>query len=167
MSKLELLGVSVVLILSIAISQLPLTVYAQSQSNAVKSSNTTSAIGNGLVSIATRVSVPISNQTIKVVEGMLKSALNDFFKSGADVLKASDSDLPIIKTKIVNQVNNAVQNVEGTEATNAIIGVEINKALKSKTTSSNQTATVTIDTSSICKPSDIKLISCDNSVTIK
>ena len=83
------------------------------------------------------------------------------------LLKASDADIPVVKTKITNRVNNAVQDVEGIEATKAIIGVEITKALKSKIPSSNQSVIVTIDTSSTCKPSNIKLISCQNSVTIK
>ena len=60
---------------------------------------------------------------------MLKSAVLDFLNSGPNVLKSSDNTKVIIKTQIMNQISNDTQSVQGVEATNAIMGVEIGKAL--------------------------------------
>ena len=112
----------------------------------------------------------MSNETLDIKEKMLRSAVSSFLNSGQNVLKTSDSDVPIVKTKISNQINNVIQNVEGTEATNAIIGVEIGKALEtviSPTAQKSHAGGITVMTSSTCKPAAVKSISCDNIVTIK
>jgi hypothetical protein len=131
------------------------------------SSSTNTLNQSSLVLLNASVSVPISNETIKIKEGMLRSAVISLLNSVANVLKGSDADVPVVKTQIINQINNAIQDIQGTEATNAIIGVEINKALRGKISTSNQSSMITIDTSSNCKPSDDKIISCENSVTIR
>ena len=126
--------------------------------------------GNNVVSVSASVSVQVSNETIKAKESMLRSAVVNFLTSGPNVLKTSESDLPNIKTKVVNQINNATQSIEGSEATNAIVGVEISKALKTIVASTGKPAPikpVTIQTSSTCKPSTVNLLACDNVVTIK
>ena len=133
-------------------------------------SNKTSSNGTGVVSVSASVVMQVSNQTLDIKEKMLRAAVSSFLKSGQDVLKTSDSDLPIVKTKIANQINNAIQNVEGAEATNAIIGVEIGKALEtviSPTAQKSHADIITVMTSSTCKPAAVKSISCDNIVTIK
>lgn len=156
-------------------------VYAQSKptvavSNKTQSqptvavSNKTGSNGSGVVSVSTSVVIQVSNETQDIKEKMLKTAVGNFLNSGQNVLKTSDSDLPIVKTKITNQINNAIQNVEGTEATNAIIGVEIGKALEtviSPTAPKGHAGVITVMTSSTCKPAAVKSISCDNLVTIK
>ena len=122
-----------------------------------------------MVSVIANVTVPLSNDTLKKSEGMLKSAVASFLNSGSNTLKKADSDQPFVKTVIINKINNVTQNVQGTEATNAIIGVEISKSLKTIVSPSNklnQTGMATIETSSKCKPSADKPISCENLVII-
>ncbi len=112
----------------------------------------------------------VSNQSLKTKDGMLRSSVINFLNSGPNVLKTPETAQPDVKSKIVNQINNDTQSVEGSEATNAIIGVEVTKALKSLVSSSdkpNQSSIVTIQTSSTCKPLTVKSISCENTVTIK
>ncbi len=154
------------LVLSIYVWQFPVGVYAQTQS----SSKTISDNVNSAVSVSASVTVQVGNQTLKAKDGMLRSSIINFLSSGPNVLKTPETDQPNVKSKIVNQINNVTQNVQGLEATNAIIGVEVSKALKTLVASSdkpNQNEIVTIQTSSTCKPLTVKSISCENTVTIK
>jgi hypothetical protein len=97
---------------------------------------------------------------------MLRSAVISFLNSGANALKIPEEVATAIKTKIANQISNMTQNVEGSEATNAIVGVEITKALKNLV-SSKSSGTVTVDASSNCKALTDNIFSCDNTVSIK
>ena len=144
----------------------PLASNAQQQFGLGNASNTTSASGNSLVSISASVSVPVTNESLRNKDTMLRSAVIGFLNSGANVLKIPDEVMANVKTKIANQVSNMTQNVEGSEATNAIIGVEITKALRSLI-SSKGTGIVTVDASSTCKAPTDNMISCDNTVNIK
>ena len=157
------------LVLSISISQFPIEIYAQSQSFN-SASKTTSGDGKSVVSVSASITVQVSNESLKAKEGMLRSSVIGFLNSGPNVLKTPESDQANIKSKIVNQINNATQNVQGLEATNAIVGVEVSKALKSLVASSdkpNQTALVTIKTASTCNSITVGPTSCDNTVTIQ
>lgn len=161
------LWISVALVLSFSLWNFPTTVYGQTTPS---SSKTISSDSDSVVSVSSSVTVQVSNETLKVKDGMLKSAVVGFLNSGPNVLKTPVSSQPNVKTTIKNQVNNATQSVEGIEATNAILGIEVSKALKTMVTNSDkpgQSALVTIQTSSTCKPSTVKLISCENSVTLK
>lgn len=166
MGKSALLCLFITFLL-VSLWQHPIAVHAQSQSSGASPS--TSASGNNGASVTTSVTVEVKNETLKIKNGILTSALNGFLNSAPDVLMTSDNDQVVVKTKIENQINNNTQNVQGTDATNAIIGVEITKALKSLVSSSgksNQTAFVTIESSSTCKPSTTNLISCENTIKI-
>ena len=95
----------------------------------------------------------MSNDTYKAKSAMLTSAVTNFLNSGPNVLKTDASSKALVQSKILNQFVNNTQTLEGTEATNAIIGVEINKAMRSVISSlsnSNQTSTVRIDTFTRC-----------------
>jgi hypothetical protein len=134
----------------------------------------TSTYGSSVASVSSSVSVPASNETIKSKEGTLRSGVVSFLNSGPNILKTSDIYQLATKTKIINVVNNATQNVEGVEAMNAIVGIELGKALRSVISSDNQTndkGLITIATASTCKPSSgdssVNNISCDNTITIK
>jgi len=129
-----------------------------------------SGSGNVVVSVNTSLKVPVSNDSLKNTEGMLRSSVVNFLNSGPNVLKSQDSSQPDVKTKIMNSINNDTQDVQGIEATNAIIAVEFGKALRtlvSSSSSPNQTAIVTISTTSTCKPSTTKILYCENTVSIK
>jgi hypothetical protein len=155
---------------SLSISHFPETIYAQSQSAEDSSSGTTPSDGNNMVSVTASITMQVSNETAKVREGVLRSAVVGLFNSGVGILKTSDSTELITKTKITNQINNTTQSVEGIEATNAVIGVEISKALRSVVSLLNntgQTDTISLDISSACKPAGVKVTSCENSVIIK
>jgi hypothetical protein len=163
-----LLSICTALVLSLCMSYFSVSTYGQSQEIANSSSKTTS--DNSVISVSASVTVQVSNESLKSKEGMLRSSVISFLNSGPNVLKTPESNQPDVKTKIVNQINNDTQSVQGLEATNAIIGVEVSKALRSLVSSSdkpNQNAIVTIQTSSTCKPLAIKSISCENTVTIK
>ena len=167
MDKFVIVWFGFAMALSVSICHIQNEVYAQSQP---VSSNNTSSNVTSVVSVSASVVIPVSNETLDIKEKMLRTAVSSFLNSGLNVLKTSDSDLPIVKTKISNQINNAIQNVEGTEATNAIIGVEVGKALKSvisPTAQKTHAGFVTVMTSSTCKPAAGKSISCDNIITIK
>ncbi len=143
--------------LSVAIGHLPGSVYGQSPPSTVKNTS----------QVSSSLTVQVSNETII---GVLTPAVFNLIYSGASIFKTSDSDKLIMKTKIDNQINNATQNVEGTDAANAIIGIEIGRAVRSvisPTADKHQTGPITIDTSSICKLMAVKSITCDNSVKIK
>lgn len=134
----------------------------------ISSSGITDA--SSVVSVSSSVTVQVSNETLKIKDGMLRSAVGNFLNSGPNVLKTTETDQPQVKSKISNEINNDTQNVQGIEATNAIIGVEVSKALRTAVSNSEkpgQAAIVTIQTSSTCKPFTVKAISCDNTVTIK
>lgn len=169
MNKSAILGLGVSLIFSITICHIPGVIFAQTLPAVDNSSKMTSDIGKSVVSVNASVTVQVSNQTLKIREGMLRSSVVSLINSGSNVFKTSDSDQSIIKSKIVNEINNATQSVQGIEATNAIIGVEISKALKSVVSTTgklNQAAIVTIETLSTCKPLTVKSISCENTITI-
>lgn len=166
MQKSGLLWVCVALILSLFFCPFPTTIYAQSESREDSSSRTTGA-ANDVVSVSASITVQVANETLKLKEGTVRSAIVGLFNSGLGILKTSDSDQPISKTKITNQISNTTQSVEGTEATYAVIGVEISKAFKSVISSSNNTGSVTLELSSTCKPAGVKMTSCDNSLDIK
>lgn len=160
---------SVAFVISIFIYNLPVSTYGQSQST-IGPSKITSDNGSNVVSVSASVTVQVSNDSLKAKDAMLRSSVVGFLNSGPNVLKTTETTQPIIKSKIANQINNDTQIMQGIEATNAIIGVEISKALKSVVSSSdkpNGSAIVTIQTSSTCKPTSVKSISCDNTVTIK
>lgn len=169
MQKSRLLGVCIaIMVLSLSLCYSPSAIYSQSQSPKT-GSNATSSDENSVVNVSASVTVQVANQTLKDKDAMLRSAVISFLNSGPNILKSKDGNQDVI-TKIVNKINNDTQNVQGTEATNAVIIVEITKALKSlivHSTKPNQAAVVTIDTSSSCKPSDNKSIACQNTVTIK
>ena len=65
-----------------------------------------------------------SYETLKVKEATLKNSAVDLLNGANDVLKTSDNEQVVTKTKVINQKNNSRQNVEGKEATNPTIGVE-------------------------------------------
>lgn len=147
------------------------TVPGLTKSEAQIGSFTNSSVNtSSVVTVSSSVTIPVSNQSIKSNEVTLKSAVIGFLNSGPNVLKTSDITQTNAKTKIDNQINNATQIVEGIEATNAIVGVEVGKALRSvisSTTQQGQSGLVTITTSSTCKPSILKITSCENIITIK
>lgn len=146
----------------------PTILFAQSTPAADMSTRTTS--GNGTsISVSATVAIQISNETLQAKEGLLRSAIITFLNSGPNLLKATPTDTPAMNSKISNQINNVTQIVEGLEATNAIIGVEINKALKTLILSleqPKQSKAITIGTTSTCKPSG-QSIACENVVKIK
>lgn len=164
-----LVSITFALVLSLGMSYYSVNTYGQSQGTQ-SSSKTTTDNGNSVVSVSASVTVQVGNESLKTKDGMLRSSVISFLNSGPNVLKTPQTNPPDIKTKIVNQINNDTQSVQGLEATNAIIGVEVSKALKSLVSSSdkpNQNAIVTIQTSSTCKPLAANSISCENAVTIK
>lgn len=164
-----LVSITFAIVLSLGMSYYSVNAYGQSQGTQ-GSSKTTTDNGNSVVSVSASVTVQVANQSLKTKDGMLRSSVISFLNSGPNVLKTPETDPPDVKTKIINQINNDTQSVQGLEATNAIIGVEVSKALKSLVSTSdkpNQNAIVTIQTSSTCKPLSVKSITCDNTVTIK
>ena len=169
MQKLQSVGVCVILALSISVWHFPAISYAQSQNLTNTLSKTTPTEQKISVSVSSSVTLPVTNQTFKTNQGTLRSAVLDLLNAGPDVLKSSDGNQLAMQTKITNQINNDTQVVQGQEATNAIIGVEINKGLTSTISSKNQTqgGVITVQTSSTCKPSAGTSVSCQNTVTIK
>lgn len=157
------LSISIVFFISVMSVSYVQAQLSPNMGSKIKSGNATSVL------VSSSVSVPVSNETLKSKEGLLRSAVINFLNSGPNVLKSSPTDQPAVKSKIANQISKDTQNVEGIEATNAIIGVEVAKALKqliSAGTDPNQTSVISIDTTSKCTPTNT-LISCDNSVTIR
>jgi hypothetical protein len=133
------------------------------------SANNVSEIGNQITVNAT-LSIQVSNSTLDTKDKLLRSAVIGFVTSGPNVLKTTPTEQPIVRTKITNQVTKAIQSLEGIEATNAIIGVEISKAIKSLISSSNdsnQIKIVNVESSSTCKPEATKSLSCVNDIVIK
>lgn len=141
--------------------------FAQSQTDQMGPKGTT---GNATsVSVSSSINLQVSNETVKSKEVLLRGSIVNFLNSGPNVLKTSNDGQTVVKSKIENKINSDTQNVEGIEATNAIISVEIGKALKTLVSSSNQpnqTEVITIKTSSTCTPSNPNTISCVNSVAI-
>lgn len=159
MSQLELLLICFVLISSIFMSNLIQTAYPQANISKPRNSQ-----------ISATLTLDISNETLKAKTDLLWSSVVGFLSSGPKILKSPATTDPVVKTKITNKINNETQTVEGVEATNAILSVEITKALRTVNSSSftaNRTGIVTIDTTSLCKPSDVKSIACQNNVEIK
>jgi hypothetical protein len=160
----------IVFVLSFSIWNISTTTYAQITNTTSSSSETASGSEKSIVSINAKMTVQISNDTVKTKEAMLRTAVVGFLNSGSNILKTSDAGQLITKTKITNEINNTTQSLEGAEATNAVFGVEISKALKSAVSSSNapgQMHTITVETSSTCKPSDTKSTTCENTIGIK
>jgi hypothetical protein len=120
--------------------------------------------------ISATFTLDISNDTLEDNNYVLWSSVVGVLSSGPNVLKTSATTAPVFKTKIVNKINNGTQTIEGVDTTNAVLSIEIIKALKTVNSSSysaNRTGIVSIDTTSLCKPSDAKSIACQNSVEIK
>jgi hypothetical protein len=166
MNKLQLLPVCVLLILTICILHIT-QIYAQSQSTT--NLKTESANEKNALSVSASLTVEVRNETLVAKTNLLRTAVSGFLAAGPGIFKSTDSGEPVIKTKIANKINNSTQNVEGTDASYAILGVEINKALRtviSSSTQPNQTAIVKIETSSTCKPSGPTTITCGNTVTL-
>jgi hypothetical protein len=168
MQKYQLVGVCVVLALSLTLWHLPATSYAQLQIP-TNTSKTTPVEKNISVSVSSTVTLPVTNQSFRTNQGTLKSAAIDLINAGPNVLKTSDENKITMQTKITNQINNDTQVVQGVEATNAILGVEINKGLTHIVSATNQTqgGIVTLQISSTCKPSAANSIICDNTLVIK
>lgn len=163
-----LLWSAIILGLSMFMWQIPLViVHAQPQATTGLSPIITPIKQSTVISVNSSITAEVTNETLKAKNDILRSAVFNLLNSGPNILKTPGGDQPPIKTKIINRINNDSQNVEGIEASNAIIGVEINKALKSITSAldkSIQDGIVTIETSSICNP--VKSISCVNLVTL-
>ena len=94
------------LALSVSIWHLPGPAYAQLRPAASSSLQNTSEVNGSLT-------VQVKNETIS---GVLTPTVFNLINSGPSIFKTSDSDKIIMKTKIDNQINNATQNVEGTDA---------------------------------------------------
>jgi hypothetical protein len=144
-------------------------VNAQPQSKPIEPSKISSNEKNS-VSISSSIRVQVTNETLKAKDGVLRSAVGDLVSSGNNILKTPEGKDPITNSKIDNLISNDTQNVQGTDATNAILGIEISKAIKTANATSdkpNRTAVVPVDTLSNCKRSAINRISCENTVTIK
>jgi hypothetical protein len=167
------------LILSISLL-LPWITYAQAQitsnssnnlpGSAVSvSSNSSNNLPGSAVSVSSTVSIQVSNITIKTDEATLKSAITGFLNSGPSIFKTSESYQLNASTQISNEIDGTKHTVQGMEATNAIVGVELSKGLRNLVSSvpQNQTNTITVGTSSACKPSAPNIISCANEVVIK
>jgi hypothetical protein len=170
MVKIELVTMFVVFVLANTIWYSSSGLYAQSQPTTGSLSKVTPVSGNARVSVSSSISIPVSNETIKTNEATLKSAVVGLLNSGPNILKTSDNYQLNVKTKITNQMNNTTQNVEGIEATNAIVGVEIGKGLRnviSSTAQQNHTSLITVTTSSACNPAANSVVSCNNTVLIK
>lgn len=117
------------------------------------------------ITVTAKIALQISNQTLKTKTDQLRGVIVNFLASAPNILKSQPSEQPIVKTKIVNLINGDTQNLEGVEATNAIVGVEITRALKTAVT--NQSSLLPIDLSSTCRPTSNGIILCENSLTIK
>ena len=129
------------------------------------SSTTTYGKENAIVYLNSSITLPIISETINTKGGVLTSSVMAFLNLGPDVLKGADNDLPNVKTKINNEVNNVTQIVMGAKSTNAVMQVEISKALASIVAllGADETDIITINAISICKT----YAACDNAVTIK
>jgi hypothetical protein len=170
MQKSQSIGVCVVLALSLCLWHFPAISYAQFHNPTNTPSNTTPVEQNVLVSVNSTVTLPVTNQTFKSNQGTLRSVTIDLINAGPDVLKTSDENKITIQTKITNHINNDTQVVQGVEATNAIIGVEINKGLTgivSSTHNQSQGGIVTIQISSTCKQTAANSIFCENTLVLK
>ena len=164
MNQRRLIWGLVGLILSIAVWESATLAYGQLQSN-----KGGFADGKNIISVNASITVDVSNDTYKAKSAMLTSAVTNFLNSGPNVLKTDPSSKALVQSKILNQFVNNTQTLEGTEATNAIIGVEINKAMRSVISSlsnSNQTSTVRIDTFTRCMTLALGT-SCSNTIMIK
>jgi hypothetical protein len=168
--KLRLLWIFGILALSISTSYSLEKVHAQLVQTDNSSNTDRIRIEDSMVSLNASIRVEVDNQSLKTKNVMLGSAVVALLSTGQAVLKTPDSSQPIVKTQINNQINNSTQSVEGTEATNAILGIELLKALNTVNSSSynqNEPGVITVDTSSTCEPSVMDLISCDNSIIMK
>ena len=131
------------------------TIYAQLKSAGNSSTPVTPGNVKNIASISSTITLNVSNETLKVRESTLKSAVVNLLNSVPNILKTSDSDQAVTKTKITNQRNNSTQNVEGREASNAIVAVEITKALRTIISTTNkpmQTGIVTLTETSASTP---------------
>jgi hypothetical protein len=158
--KESILCICFALSLTLSIWHLPGPVYAQVQPTAKSSLQNTSEV-------SASVMVQVKNETIT---GVLTPAVFTLINSGASIFKTTDSDKLNVKTKINNEINNVTQNVVGTDAALAIIGIEIGSAVKTVISSAdkhNQTGIITIETSSMCKLLAVKSIACENTIRMK
>jgi hypothetical protein len=105
-----------------------------------------------------------ANETIN--SAVLSPAINSLLNLGPFVFKTSDSQQFSMKTKIENQVNNVTQNIEGTDAAYAVVGINIVNALKTLVNSMDQHQ-VTIHVTTTCKSMTIANTTCNNVVQIK
>ena len=166
MQKSEVFSLSIGLILIYLCGIASLTSITHGQ---LHTATTKTGKEHNMVSVNSNLTVLVSNQTIKAKEQNLRSAVLGVLNSATSGLKGSVNDQAIAKTKIINRINNATQSVEGTEATNAVIGIEIGKALRTLVSASKgvQTVSITIGTSSNCKPTPSNIIACENTVNIQ
>jgi hypothetical protein len=141
--------------LSVFLSNLPFDAGAQTSTgnNTLASSD----INAGLTLQAT-------NETIN--SAVLSPAINSLLNLGPFVFKTSESQQFIMNTKIENQVNNVTQNIEGTDAAYAVVGINIVNALKTLVTSTDQHA-VSIHVTITCKSITTAKTTCNNVVQIK
>jgi hypothetical protein len=162
MSRPELLWTCIILVLPLFTSDLNQSVY--SQTTVTNNSST-----NGDKSqISASISLHIRNETLQVKIDSLWAAVVGFLNSGPNLLKVSATTDPIVKTIITNIINNTTQTVEGVEATNAVLSVEITRALRTVNSSLGVSSNVvTVDTTSLCNPSGDNSIACQNNVTIE
>lgn len=170
MNQFKIAALYTMFLLTFSILIVTGVVNAQSSTSTDTASKTNSSSQRNTVSVSASVTIEINNATYKTKETMLKAAVTGFLTSGPNVLKKTPTDQPSVKTKIINKLTNATQAVEGVDATNAILGIEMSRGLKIVNSSSwnqKQPGIIGVDTSSTCKPSGSGLITCDNSVTIR
>lgn len=160
--------VCVTLLLALMIGSSSGIVHSQIQPPTPSFSNVNPNIDKTVVSVNSSLTIQVSNKTLDMNQKTLRSAIINFLSSGPGVLKSSEKEQVLVKSKIVNQINKDTQNVEGTEATNAIIGIELGKALSTLVSSQAQNISkiITVQTGSICRPSATESISCENTVVV-
>jgi hypothetical protein len=134
--------------------------------SASNSSNATQ--GSDSAAVSATLNVQVKNATSETEDRMLRNSIIGFLTSGPNVLKSIPNEQAVVKTNIMNEISNTTQSVEGVEATNAIVGVELTKAIKSLISKSDpsQGAIIVVSTTSSCKVASSGLI-CDNAVTLK
>ncbi len=167
MNKLALILTSVALVWSAFLLYTVKTSEAQLPNSTIAIPPQTIPVSGNAVTVSSSITLQVANATLKTNQATLKNAVLDFFDFGPNILKISDSIKLIVKIKISNQIDNVTQTVEGKEATNAIVEVEIGNALNHLISSANKGGIINVGTSSTCKLAVAKSISCDNTVSIK
>lgn len=99
------------------------------------------------------ISLKVRNDTQATDYGRLKDTVISFLNLHSGITMTSDCEDARVKTTISNEINDEIQYLEGSETANAIVGVEITKALKSLVSSDGtiETVSVTIKLSSSCE----------------